>query len=55
LIKIHIADVVSVHSHDAGYCAEGEKDDDYNGEGVDGCFLPVIVGINLLDVLPPPC
>jgi hypothetical protein len=51
LIKLHVSDVVGVRPHDTGYSAERKKYDNYDGEGVDGSFLSVFIGVDLLDVL----
>jgi hypothetical protein len=51
LIKLHVTNVVGIHPHDTGHGAKRKKYDGYDGEGVDGCFLLVFIGINLLDVL----
>ena len=51
LVDMHVADVISVHAQDPGDGAEGQKDNGYDGECVDGGFLSVFVGVDLLDVL----
>ncbi len=51
LAEGHVPHVRGVHAHDAGNGTKGEEDDCYNGEGIDGCFLTIFVGVDLLDVL----
>ena len=51
LVHSHVADIEGVHTEDGSDSAEGEKDDGYDCEGVDGCFLAVFVGVDFLDIL----
>jgi hypothetical protein len=47
----HVADVGRVHAHDARDEGQRQEDDGYDGEGVDGGFLAVFVGLDLPEVL----
>jgi hypothetical protein len=49
--EAHVADVGGVHAQDAGDGAQGQEDDSDDGEGVDGGFLAVLVGLDAAEVL----
>lgn len=52
LTERHITNIRCVHTHDTSDSTERKENDGDDGEGVDRGFLPVLVGVDFLNVLP---